>query len=230
MKSRQYASNPFTELVKKLSFFFLSTIQVNNSGIKRWTQNWIPLHTWLCFQSCVCMYALTACMAGTLRQTSTSCYHPRLALTLPLYACSMLSQFHCLYCWGTARKGLKVSTSPMTSVRFRSRNTIWSPACIYIYQKNVGINHNPFLTFLSDLNPLCGFTAVTTWKIIVQHCIYINLPGKNEACWRFCAHENLQPEAFQRWASCSKYMYIHIHYLVLPGPCFHAYHTTSNHL
>jgi hypothetical protein len=36
-------------------------------------------------------------------------------------------------------------------------------ACMYIYKKkDVGINHNPFLSFHSDLNPLCGFIAVTT--------------------------------------------------------------------
>jgi hypothetical protein len=52
---------------------------------------------------------------------------------------------------------LKVSTSPITSVRFRSRNTIWSPACIYMKMSNVGINQNPFLTFHSNLHPLYGF-------------------------------------------------------------------------
>ena len=109
--------------------------------------------------------------------------------------------FHCFggsscylksYCFGTARNGLKVSTSPITSTRFKIRNIIWSPAWrnrSYVIICNCTC---PWWLITCVLHGTSFFLTnnCCCWNKNVTHKLS-NIPGKKAACWRFWAHENL---------------------------------------
>ena len=162
MKSRQYASNPFTELVKKLSFFF--SVDYTSQQQRHQTMNSkLNSVAHLALFSVLCMYVCTDSMHGW---HATANFYFMLSPSSRPHTTSICLQHaftvSLFILLRNCKERLEGEHQPddLCQIQEQKHHLV---ACMYIYtEKNVGINHNPFLTFLSDLNPLCGFTAVTT--------------------------------------------------------------------